>query len=257
MYDYHVHSVYSDGGRFGAMLEAAADAGVSALGFADHCNLSPDPDRRRERARYARTFDLTHERRREALAAVREETALTVFDAVEVDYEPGAEDAIADFLTDAGFDYTLGSVHYVGDRYVFPWGSFADASEADRRAFVDDYYETVVSLIDSELFDIAAHVDIVESHPHLSGFTTCEHAEMVADAFERSRTVPELNAGRFEDDDKPASFHPEGRVFEMLLDRGVEFTLGSDAHRPEDFAERIPALRERAERYGLDPVCPL
>ena len=256
MYDYHVHSLYSDGGHFEPMLSAAAEAGVSAVGFADHCNLAGDAAGRRERARYGRNFDLTYERRREALAALDEETELTIFDAVEVDYEPELETEIAEFLAAADFDYALGSVHYVGDQHVFPYDPF-DGGETARRAFVDDYYDTVVSLVDSELFEIAAHVDIVESHPALSGLTTCEHAEMVADAFERSRTVPELNAGRFEDDDKPASFHPEGRVFEMLLERGIEFTLGSDAHRPGDFAERIPALRERADRYGLEPVCPL
>jgi histidinol-phosphatase (PHP family) len=257
VYDYHVHSVYSDGSRFEPMVAAAAEAGVTAVGFADHCNLSVDARRQRERARYHRNFDLTYERRREALAAVRAETDLTVFDAVEVDYEPAAEEDIAAFLQEAGFDYSLGSVHYVGDRDVFGYDSFAAESEQERRRFVDDYYDTVVSLIDSELFDIAAHVDIVESHPDLSGLTTCAHAERVADAFQRSRTVPELNAGRFEDEEKPAAFHPEGRVFEMLLDRGVEFTLGTDAHSPDDFAERVPALRDRAQRYGIDPVCPL
>ena len=256
MYDYHVHSLYSDGGYFEPMLSAAAEAGVSAVGFADHCNLAGDARRRRERARYGRNFDLTYERRREALAALDEQTDLTIFDAVEVDYEPGLEPEIDDFLTTADFDYALGSVHYVDDQHVFSYDPF-DGGEAARRAFVDDYYETIVSLVESELFEIAAHVDIVESHPALSGMTTCEHAEMVADAFERSRTVPELNAGRFDDEDKPASFHPEGRVFEMLLERGIEFTLGSDAHEPGDFAARISALRDRVERFELDPVCPL
>jgi len=254
VYDYHVHSLYSDGGHFEPMLSAAAEAGVSAVGFADHCNLGGPTGE--ERARYGRNFDLTYERRRETLSALDDETELTIFDAVEVDYDPAVESEIAAFLDEAGFDYALGSVHYVGDQYVFPSDPF-DGGEAARRAFVDDYYETVVSLVDSELFEIAAHVDIVESHPELSGFTTCEHAEMVADAFERSRTVPELNAGRFEDDDKPASFHPEGRVFEVLLERGLPFTLGSDAHEPEEFAERVPALRDRADRYELELACPL
>lgn len=257
MYDYHVHSLYSDGGRFEPMLSAAVDAGVCGIGFTDHCNLSRDPQRRRERARYHRNFDLTYERRREVIREVRESFDITIFDAVEIDYEPDLEAEIESFLDEANFDYALGSVHYVGQQDVFPHDSFADMDESERRAFVDTYYDYVASLIESELFEIAAHVDIVESHPQLSGLTTCAHAEQVADAFENSGTVPEINAGRFDDADRPADFHPEGRVFEMLLDRGLEFVVGTDSHRPEDFAERVTGLQERIERYGIDPACPL
>jgi histidinol-phosphatase (PHP family) len=257
VYDYHVHSLYSDGGRFEPMLSAAVDAGLSAVGFADHCNLSEKPRWRGDRARYHRNFDLTYERRREAIQDLREEFDITVYDAVEMDYEPEIETKIESFLGEANFDYALGSVHYVGDTAVFPYDSFTDTTEAQRREFVDTYYDHVVSLIESELFEIAAHVDIVEAHPQLSGLTTCAHAEAVADALEASRTVPELNAGRFDNSDRPADFHPEGRVFEMLLDREIDFVVGTDAHQPEDFPERVAGLRERTERYGIDTVCPL
>ena len=253
MYDYHAHTIYSDGGHLDRMIDAAADAGFEGIGFADHCSVTVLDHRERVRARYDRNFDLTYERRRAAIERLRKNTPIRVFDAVEVDYEPSGEDRIERFLADAGFDYTLGSVHYVGDRTVF-WESFEN--EADRRAFVDDYYDAVVSLIESELFDVVAHVDIVESRPELAGLTTREHADRVADALADSRTVPEINAGRSTRPDKPADFHPTSPVIDAIRDRGVAVTVGTDSHDPDHVAPRGAALRDRVAELGVDPVAP-
>ena len=255
MHDFHAHSAYSDGSGFEPMLEAAAAAGLEGVGFADHCSLTADPTWRRQRARWGRNFDLTYERRRSALEELRAEHDLDIYDAVEVDYEPGLEDDIAAFLDEAEFDYALGSVHYVGHHLAFAREDFSVEDAPSPETFVDDYYDAVVSLVESELFDVAAHVDLVEAHPQLAGVRTDEHVERLADAFARSRTVPEVNAKRSKRDGHP-DFHPNGVLLDALSDRGVGFTAGTDAHRPGEFAGRAESLRTFFEERGLDPVSP-
>jgi histidinol-phosphatase (PHP family) len=250
--DVHAHTSYSDGSGIPLMIDAAEAAGLDAVGFADHCSLSEAW--RDERLLWNRNFDRTHERRREALAIAADRTDLTLYDAVEMDYEPELEPAIGAFLADADFDYAVGSVHYVAGRQVFPFESFDDASGAERRAFVDDYYDAVVALVESELFDVLAHADLVENHPALRGLTTDAHRERVAVACANSRTVPEINAGRAGDRGEFDLFHPTEPFVDAFRDRGVRFVVGTDSHDPEDFADRVPRLERYLDETGVEPL---
>jgi len=252
VYDYHVHSNYSDGAFLQWMVDAAAEAGLDGVGIADHCNVAPDPDARRHRRAFGFNLDLTYERRRDAIDDVRDQTDVRVFDAVEMDYHPAHEDAIGAFLDDADFDYAVGSVHDLDGENVHAVSHFQGLSEQTRRGLVDRYFEKLVALVDSELFAVAAHPDLVERNPHLRGFATDEHYQRVADAFERSRTVPEVNAGRLDGD--YGELHPAPAFLDTLAKRGVDVTVGTDSHEPDVIAPRVDGLENELAERGLEPV---
>ncbi|GAA0722368.1 histidinol-phosphatase (PHP family) [Halorubrum trapanicum] len=252
MYDYHAHTNYSDGAFLRWMVDAAAEAGLDGIGFADHCNVSPAPTARRHKRAFGFNLDLTYERRREAIEAVREDADVDVFDAVEMDYDPAHEDAIAAFLDDAGFDYAVGSVHELDGANVHTRSHFVDKPESERRALVDRYFETLVALVESELFAIAAHPDLIERNPHLRGFATEDHYAAVADAFRDSRTVPEINAGRLLGD--YGEFHPAPAFLDRLVDVGVEVTVGTDSHEPSEISPRVREVEAELDRRGLEPL---
>ena len=252
MYDYHVHSTYSDGSFLEGMVAAAEAAGLDGVGIADHCSVIPDETAERRKRLLGFNLDTTYARRREAIAVARERVDVPVFDAVEMDYHPDHEAAIEDFLSEAGFDYAIGSVHDLEGINVHARSYFADRSEAERRDLVDRYFEKLVALVDSELFEIAAHPDLVERNPHLRGFATADHYGRVAAAFERSRTVPEVNAGRLLDD--YGEFHPAPAFLDALVDHGVGVTVGTDSHDPDAIEPRAAGIREELDERGLDPV---
>lgn len=252
MYDYHVHSTYSDGSFLEAMVGAAEAAGLDGVGIADHCSVIPGESAERRKRLLGFNLDATYERRREAIEVARERADVPVFDAVEMDYHPDHEATIEAFLAEAGFDYAVGSVHDLEGVNVHARSYFSKRSEAERRDLVDRYFEKLVALIDSELFAIAAHPDLVERNPHLRGFATGEHYERVAAAFERSRTVPEINAGRLLDD--YGEFHPAPAFLDALVDHGVEVTVGTDSHEPAEIEPRAAGIREELAERGLEPV---
>ncbi|GAB7094782.1 histidinol-phosphatase HisJ [Halolamina litorea] len=251
-YDYHTHSNYSDGYFIPAMVRAAEAAGLDGVGFADHCNVTAEGEARRRLDGLGFALDETYHRRREGIEWARTETDIEVFDAVEMDYVPGHEDDIAAFLEEARFDYALGSVHSVEGSDVQWSENFVDLDEAARREVVDGYYDILATLAETELFDIAAHADLVERTPELRGYSTVDHYEQAAAAFADSATVPEINAGRVLDD--YGEFHPAPDLLDTFRDYGVEFVVGSDSHRPEEIGGRIDALETHLDDLGIEPA---
>ena len=256
VYDYHVHSTYSDGTFLGWMVGAAADAGLDGVGIADHLVVSDRAEQRRRRRRDGLNLDRTHDRRRAAIEDVREEYDVAVFDAAEVDYHPADEARIERFLATAEFDYHVGSVHLVDGTNVHV------ADPDDPAAFVERYVELVEAMIDSELFAIAGHVDLPERNPYLRGEMDRQQYDRLARAFADSRTVPEVNAGRSnreidhpaDDTTGPGFFHPVPEFVAALREHDVSVTAGSDAHEADDLRERAALLETHFEDLGLEPA---
>ena len=242
MYDLHVHSTYSDGESLTAMVDAAEAAGLDGVGFADHCTVSAGQAADEVRTVWGFNLDLTYERRRRGIERLREHAAVDVYDAVEMDYDPRDEDEIREFLDEADFDYCLGSVHWVEGLHVQTGSNFEGMSDADRDAVVDRYFETLVELVESELFDVAAHADLIERVPALRDRATESHYRRAARAFADSETVPEVNAGRALNE--TAVVHPSSEFLSVLGEHGVPLTVGSDAHRPDEVTARASFLSE-------------
>lgn len=251
-HDYHTHTTYSDGRFIHQMINAAENAGLEGIGFADHCNVSAQPSLQARKRKYGFNLDLTYERRREAIELARSDADVRVFDAVEIDYHPADEERTEAFLEEAAFDYAIGSVHEVDGRDVASWGPFEDMNDEERSGIVEGYFDLQVSLIESGLFDIVSHLDFFERNPHLRGHATRDQYVRVADALERSRTVPEINAGRLLSDYGEA--HPQEAFLDVLLDHNVDFTAGTDAHDPDELQDRAAALESHFADRGIEPV---
>jgi histidinol-phosphatase (PHP family) len=246
--DFHTHTTYSDGSDLGEMIAAAEQAGLTALGLTDHCIVTDDEFGRRAK------YDLveTYHQRREAIASARDATDLRLYDAAEVSYVEGTEPRIAAFLETADFAYTIGSVHFAGTYDYTSATQYATADASQRRAAVERYYDAVVALIESELFDVVGHLDLPERIPALRRHTTRTDYDRVARALSDSETVPEVNAGRVHQ--SLGRVHPDPGMLDLFGEYDTQFVLGSDSHTPSELSRRVPALRTVTERHGLSPV---
>ncbi|ELY45050.1 PHP domain-containing protein [Natronorubrum sulfidifaciens] len=256
MHDFHTHTNYSDGSVLERMVTAADTAGLEGIGLTDHCTISARERPATARSVYGFNLDLTYERRRRAIEALRERADITleIYDGVEMDYDPRDERAIREFLAEAEFEYTLGSVHTVDGLNVQVPGNFTGMSGAALDAIADDYFDALVTMIDAELFDVAAHLDLLERTPPLRGRATRDHYERVARALADSRTVPEINAGRATA--ATTIVHPDESFLEVLREYDVAVTVGTDSHRPAEIGERTDFLETYLETRDLEPVYP-
>ncbi|WP_353633347.1 PHP domain-containing protein (plasmid) [Halobacterium sp. NMX12-1] len=243
--DVHTHTTYSDGSSLEAMISAAEDAGLSALGLTDHCIVTDDEFGRRAK------YDLveTYQQRREDIDAARDATDLRLYDAAEVSYVEGTESEIAAFLETADFAYTIGSVHFAGQYNYTSATQYATADAHQRRAAVERYYDAVVALVESELFDVVGHLDLPERIPALRRYTTRADYERVVRALTDSETIPEVNAGRVHR--SLGRVHPDPGMLELFTEYDIQFVFGSDSHAPAELGQRVPVLRTLADTHDL------
>lgn len=255
MFDLHVHTEYSDGMHFVYILEDAAAAGLDAIGVVDHAVVTTNESLQQHKCNLAHVFDQTYELRREAISHYQQETEIQIYDGIECDYQMADEEILVEFLEGANFDYTIGSVHYVNEENIQFSEAFSGHSEAQLEAVVDEYYDQLEGLIKSELFDIAAHPDLIERNPRTAGRTSESHVEQITAAFEESDTIPEFNAGKI-NADSFNDFHPKNPLRESLLDAGIRFTLGSDSHSAGEIQSRNPQLSELVDQLDFELVRP-
>ncbi|WP_324664741.1 PHP domain-containing protein [Haloarcula sediminis] len=246
--DVHTHTTFSDGAALSSMVGAAADAGLDGVGLTDHCIVTDDAFGRRAQ------YDLveTYERRRELIESARERTDLALYDAAEVSFVASERDATRAFLDTAEFDYTIGSVHFAGEYDYTSDAPHVGTDDEARRAAVERYYDAVVALVESELFDVLGHLDLPERLSTLRGYSRPSDYERVAAALADARTVPEINAGRI--NRSLGQPHPDPSVLSRFADHGVSFVLGTDSHRPDELTERVPELRDVADRTPVELV---
>ncbi len=254
MHDLHAHSNYSDGSPLWRMVAAAEKAGLDSIGFADHCTLSGDEAFRQHRRVNGFALDVTVDRRRDAIATLRDETGMAIHDAVEVDFLPGETDRIRSFLDGQPFDYTLGSVHHIGTDHIMDPRPFRGMSVEEKRAVIDRYVDRYREMAMSGLFDIVAHIDVFERNPELRGVATDEHRDGLVAAVVDAGAVTEVNAGRVLG--ALGEMHPAPAMLERLREADVPVTVGSDAHRPGELVDRASVLDRFVAEHGIDPVGP-
>jgi histidinol-phosphatase (PHP family) len=247
--DYHMHLRAPDEAldhsvaaveRF---VEAAAENGVDEIGFTEHVYYFEET-----RSLWSTPYHL--ERCRYPLdpyvdAVVEaKRRGLPVKLGLEVDYVPGREKETQEILAPYPWDYLIGSIHFIGRDGIDGAPSLVEhvgVEEAWRR-----YYETLALAARCGLFDSLAHPDLVKMYGP-------------AIPWDWSPVAESLNGTRLEV--SSAGLHkPHGQLYpnaELLAEaqaRGVEITLASDAHVPQNVGRDLERAIEHARAAGYETV---
>lgn len=246
--NYHQHTAFSDGkGTLEDCAKAAVEAGLSALGFSDHAPLPFDTD-------WTMPLGLLPEYRakvRRLRTALR--GRLEVYLGLEMDYLPEAA-TIAfqrDQVLALGWDYVIGSIHYLGressgdlwsmdvDHETFERG-IEQIYRGDVRAYCDHYYATVRDLARDGRFTIMGHLDYTKRFNDGSRYYSDEavwYRQMI-DAtlgeLARAGMILELNAGGWRSPCREA--YPAPFILRRANELGLRVTVNADAHNPGDVA---------------------
>jgi histidinol-phosphatase (PHP family) len=146
----------------------------------------------------------------------------------------GAEDRMATLLDGYGWDYVVGSVHFVRDHAVdHPdydvWDTARDPDVVWRR-----YFELLGEAARSGMYDILAHPDLVKmwggQRPRPEGDLR-RFYEIAMDGIAESGIAVEVSTAGLR---KPVGeLYPARPFLEMCLEAGNPIALSSDAHAPD------------------------
>lgn len=246
-FDLHTHTTFSDGANTPEeMVEAALAQGMTCLGVSDHSYTSFDlePCIPKERL----------EERRRTMAELKERYRgrIRVLCGIE-------QDIWSDFPAE-GYDYVIGSVHYVlrdGEKLCVDHTpeKLRAATErffgGDPYALCEEYYRTVARVVEKTGCDIIGHFDLVskfnEKAPLFDERDPRYRAAWQAalDALLPLGVPFEINTGAMSRGWRTAPY-PNAEMIEYIRRHGGRLLLSSDSHSAE-------TIRYCFERYeGLD-----
>lgn len=244
--DFHIHSNFCDGlNSAEEMVVSAIEKGLDIVGICCHSYTF---------------FDLTYcIKENNEKAFQREIGALKQKYADKIKVLCGIEqDYYSDAPTD-GFDYVIGSVHYikVGEKYysvdhkaeVFK-DNVKNAFGGDFFAAAESYFATVADVVDKTGADIIGHFDLISKFNEKDALFDSENPRYISawksavDKLVLSGKPFEINLGAIARGLKTDAY-PSQKMINYVREKGGKFILSSDAHNKENVAfqfERFEGL---------------
>ena len=257
-YDFHVHTKFCDGKNTAEeMVLTAIEKNFGVIGFSGHAYTSFDSS-------FCMSFDGELEYKKEVLY-LKEKYA----DKIEI-YVGCERDYFCDGERD-GFDYVIGSVHYIKkDGAYLSVDLSADEMEKnikeyygeDVRAYLKDYYDLVAECPEKTNADIIGHFDLVTKfNEKRKLFSEDEkwYRDMVLSALDAaldSCDIIEVNTGAISRGytKKP---YPTEFIIRRVIERGKKFILSGDSHSCETLGYRFDESRDLLKSFGVKEIAVL
>jgi histidinol-phosphatase (PHP family) len=237
--DYHTHLLgHQD--REGSeddireFLREAEKNGVKEIAFTDH-------------NRYHEEFDFNKIKK-----VAREFEKVKVLTGIEMDYTAGKEKEIAEFLNNFELDLAIGSIHFL-DGWMYDHPDYKDQyDDWDSDELYEYYFEQVNQLVESNLFEIVGHLDLIKIFNYRPNKDILEIVTPTLKLIAENEMVMEINTNGM---NKPVKeFYPERKVVEKAYELGVKVTMSSDAHRAERIGENLKRVRKELLEIGYREI---
>ncbi len=236
--DYHIHAVahgeyYYTDEWLRCFIARAKQMGIDEIGFSEHDEYLERIDR-----------DLIR-----VLGKEYPEIGLRL--GLEMDFIPGRQNYIRGLLAHNQFDYVLGSVHFI-DGWGFDHPDHrVRFEELDIDEVYDDYFSLVKEAVETGLFDIVSHLDLVKVWGHRPKRRDIfEFVQPVLRCVKEAGMVIEINSGGLR---KPVGeMYPSFDILKQMAKMEIPITLGSDAHHPDQLGYGLNEAARLARQAGYD-----
>jgi histidinol-phosphatase (PHP family) len=126
-------------------------------------------------------------------------------------------------------------------------------SKRDTWQVYSEYFGLVENAVNSRLFDVLGHPDIIKIFGAKPKTDFSHMLEETAEAIAESNVCTEINTRGLR---KPCrEIYPSEQFLRILRKHDVPITFGSDAHAPEDVGRDFKKALKLAKRVGYTHTC--
>lgn len=225
-YHCHTHLCGHASGTVDDYILTAIKSGIAELGFSDHAPI-PLPFREgitMDPGTVEHYIGLITEKKAEYSGRVQIRLGF------EVDYPLWGE-FDEGYFDDRRIDFLIGSCHFIDE---WPFDHPAFVNEFDKRDIDEvygDYYSILENLVDSGLFDIVGHFDLVKKFGHRPKKNHGAAVERIVKKISRKNMSVEINTSGLL---KPVGeMYPSHDILKIFFENNVPITLGTDCHSPD------------------------
>ena len=247
--DAHVHTkmCHHATGEMYEYVESAIALNLTTIGFSDHFPMFYLP-KNIDTSSYCMNMNELPIYINEVKALQEKYTEIDIKIATEADFITGKKTEIKESLNKFEFDYVLGSVHVISNWCIDDPKNLQKYNEIDISDIYRDYYSILKKAVDSRLFDIMAHLDLVKKFGFRPDEDMSSSIDPVIDSLKKNKICIELNTAG---DRKPVKeFYPDRSILEKCYENDIPISLGSDAHKPEEVAWKFDDALELIRDIG-------
>lgn len=256
MIDSHTHTKYSKHatGSVSELVEAAIANGIKILTITDHAPFLIDTNNRlleSEIDSYAKDI---------LLAQQAYNSDIKILYGMEFDYSFRYSRYVEKLIRNLDLDFSIGSVHYIETKNgrVNNW----DISKLNTKEYCALYFESLEELIDTKLFNSLGHVDSI-LRGGVSEQYFWSYLKKLIPKIKRVNLSYEVNcSGIFKSMlcqetgaiIKNGAAFPNFNLIKMLAELGIDFTIGSDAHKPEHVGRGLQSTIKELRNIGINSL---
>jgi len=240
--DYHVHSSHSCDGKSSIpeMCQKAVELGIEEIGFSEHMDFEPKD--------WGYGF-FNYERYSSEIEAAQDsfKNKIVIRKGVEIDYQYCFESDVREWIRNKRFDFTIGAVHYLDHEII----SHELVKSKDLSRIYEMYFEEVVRSIESRLFDVIGHFDLVsrflsEGRSEPKSFDYWGGVNTVLEGIIEKKIHLEVNSKGLRETYKDTMPSRE-IVKEFIRNGGTLVSIGSDAHSIPEIGNGIKEILDFLE----------
>jgi histidinol-phosphatase (PHP family) len=238
--DIHVHTNHSVDSKapLNEMCRAAVQKGFKYICFTDHYDLNPHDDGYNfyHYEKYARDLDQARE---------QYASELTVLKGIEFG-EPHRYPQHFETILKNGYDFVLGSVHWLGKNWV---GEKVFQEKHGIQEIYEIHYNEVFKAVQFGGFDSLAHIDFPKRY--LPGqYEPGAELDAIMKELVKQNISLELNSSPVRRG--LAEICPSKTILERYIQNGgSKVTIGSDAHSADHIGADFDRVKEYIDIYGL------
>jgi len=243
MIDYHIHTKLCRHakGEIIEYIEKANSLGIKELGFADHFPMNYQPKF---------SIDINNITMREneiedyfKILSNSKESFQNIKIGFEVDYYEKENNFFKKYShLYERTDFIIGSVHFIDELSIDQEEFIEKRREYGMKKLWVDYFNEIIKMIKNyrNLIDIVGHLDLPKKFNDKLPKDLFDLVLEVLKFIKWNELVIEINTAGWHK--KVSELYPSIDIIKMAKDYKIEFTIGSDAHSPEEVGREFKRL---------------